>query len=715
MNFKTNLLSAAIAASLLTACGGESSNSADPVVVDPAPVEVPDVIEEPTVPSTYTFTDFELLGLGKTFISGLDAQAGQLASALGETGGGILGTIDDLDEEYQESVEDGFYLFMGSVGSLGSAVGILRDAAENGFMPEPPQEPQIEAIVAPSDEPVTSRYELGVNFPGLDANRNTVNYIFTKNNAGNVVLTASSSRNTVGDNLASSEVQLTYVKLSEGSYQVLINSTLVESNSGMYVRVTNAGFTAVDEEGETQATINLNLEKILVVLNEVTATASINAEMVVGSAKAQSGTYEKIEDGVRDVLNDIGLYLPRIDAVDAIADMSGIGSDNDGETLNLASFEISDFKVELATGEYLSVDSILFEDADAADYIGKSSDYGVVASYEFNEAADELVLSNEFGSTTYTYTAAQLDETSYTAAKISCVTDVINYWMGAPSFGVDCDEAGITTGKQSLIESLSDTSLLVRRFEQPFMASDHENYDYNHSFSTLDLEGGEFEARFYSGIDSLLEPITFSVAAKGKLGLAGGLTIPYQFSLNHPGALNYQAQVIVGAAPALTATFSTQQEDVVVSTRVPYIPADAAFEPTAVVVEFRYSAVFNQPEPEEETDDRLFGTLTVNGVEVAHLKELDVLNETRLEEGQLNLVLTYVDGTNPRSGVLFSTVEDVVEIECPVNPDQVVLRGMSACYADQSGVINTQVITDLFFDGLYPETDEEEPRLPMIK
>jgi len=706
MNFKINLLSAAIAASLLTACGGESSNSADPVIVDPAPVEVPDVIEEPSVPSAYTFTDFELLGLGKTFISGLDAQAGQLASALGETGGGILGTIDDLDEEYQESVEDGFYLFMGSVGSLGNAVSMLRDAAENGFMPPaPPLEPLVEAIVAPSDEPVTSEYELGVDFTGLDANRNTVNYIFTKNDVGNVVLTASSSRNTVGDNLASSEVQLTYVELSEGSYQVLINSTLVESNSGMYVRVTNAGFTAVDEEDETQATVNLNLEKILVVLNEVTATASINVEMVVGSAEAQSGTYEKIEGGVNNITSfvrsEIGLYIPSIDAVDAIVDMTGVGSDNGGETLNLASFEISDLKVELATGEYLSVDSLLFEDADAADYIGESRGYGEVASYEFNEAADELVLSNEFGSTTYTYTAAQLDETTYTAAQITCVTDVINYLVGAPKFDVNCDEETVTTGTESLTEFLSETDVYTGFGEQ--------------YIGTLAQEGDSLTQTLYSGIDSRLEPITFSVAAKGKLGLAGGLTIPYQFSLNHPGALNYQAQVIVGAAPALTATFSTLQEDVVVSTSVPYIPADAAFAPTAVVVEFRYSAVFNQPELEEETDDRLFGTLTVNGVEVAHLKELDVLNETRLEEGQLNLVLTYVDGTNPRSGVLFSTVEDVVEIECPVNPDQVVLRGMSACYADQSGVINTQVITDLFFDGLYPETDEEEPRLPMIK
>ncbi|MEH6447095.1 MAG: hypothetical protein V7765_00395 [Oleispira sp.] len=705
MNFKTNLLSAAIAASLLTACGGESSNSSDPVVVDPAPVEVPDVIEEPTVPSAYTFTDFELLGLGKTFISGLDAQAGQLASALGETGGGILGTIDDLDEEYQESVEDGFYLFMGSVGSLGSAVGILRDAAENGFMPEPPQEPQIEAIVAPSDEPVTSRYELGVDFPGLDANRNTVNYIFTKNNAGNVVLTASSSIDTDGDNLASSEVQLTYVELSEGSYQVLINSTLVESNSGMYVRVTNAGFTADEGSIENQATVNLNLEKILVVLNEVTATASINAEMVVGSAEAQSGTYEKIEDGVNNIASivgsEIGIYLPSIDAVDAIVGMSDIGSENDGDTLNLASFEISDFKVELATGEYLSLDSLLFEDADAADYIGVSRGYGEVASYEFNEAADELVLSNEFGSTTYTYTAAQLDETTYSAAQITCVTDVINYLVGAPKFDVNCDEETVTTGTESLTEYLSDTDVYTGFGEQ--------------RIGTLVEEGEILTQTLYSGIDSRLEPITFSVAAKGQLGLAGGLTIPYQFSLNHPGALNYQAQMIVGAAPALTATFSTQQEDVVVSTRVPYIPADAAFEPTAVVVEFRYSAIFNQPEPEEETDDRLFGTLTVNGVEVAHLKELGVLNETRLEEGQLNLVLTYVDGTNPRSGMLFSTVDNVIEIECPANPEQVILRGMSACYADQSGVINTQVITDLFFDGLHPEMGEEEPRLSIIK
>lgn len=704
MIFKTNLLTAAIAASLLTACGG-SSDSSDPVVelepADPAPVE-----PAPTEPTPdalqYSLSDSELLNLGKIFIRGLDAQAGELATALGATKGGIIGTVDDLDEEYRDSVEQGFSLFLESVGSLGHAASILRDAAENGFMPTipEPEQPSAPELAAISIESPTSPYQFNVEFEEEDEFGNDVTYIFGKNAADQIVLNASSSYSTEGSHLASSEVKLTYIELpdsSDGSHQVSISSTLVESYSGMYVRVDNAEFTANHGDEGLSTTIELNVEKILVVLDEVTAMASIKAELVVGGAEAESGTYQEIEEVVNSVgnviENQIELNISHIDAAPAVAQITGVGIENDGETLNLASFEITDLRVELSSGEYFALDSLLFEDADAADYLGKLSGNAIVAKYEINDAEDELVLSNEFGSTTYTYVAAQLDEASYTAAKLFCVADVANYKLGAPYIDVDCDEEGVTTGSENLLDILAGSDV-------------YTGSGRPQEVRTFDTEGGEFNYSFESGIDSRLEPVTFSVEASGELGLAGGLKIPYQLNLNHPGAYNYQAKAIIGTVPALTAVFSTQQEDIVVSAAVPFIPADAAYAPTGAVIAFSYN-YYGKPEYNEEAEVTTFGSLTVNGLSVATLVRLENFNDGALSEGQYPYVLQYVDGSYPKDGGLFSTVNDMVYVDCPESDLKV---SSMECLADQSGVIDTSVITELFFDGLGGALPEEEER-----
>jgi hypothetical protein len=235
------------------------------------------------------------------------------------------------------------------------------------------------------------------------------------------------------------------------------------------------------------------------------------------------------------------------------------------------------------------------------------------------------------------------------------------------------------------------------------------------SIYMLDPEGGDVSRRVYSfGIDSLAEPITFSVSANGELGLAGGMTVPFEFSLNHPGAYSYTAQAIIGAGPtALTADFSTLKEDVVLSTGIPFTPADAAYAPSEVNVAFTYTALFTGSDLDEDTGDKVYGSLTVNGTEVAVLKKPEGLKKKWLEDDQTHLVLEFVDGTYPASGGLFATVENIIKAECPEIELEEGESSPSArdCAEDQSGVLVTTELSAVFFAG-FPTDDREQPPRP---
>jgi hypothetical protein len=61
---------------------------------------------------------------------------------------------------------------------------------------------------------------------------------------------------------------------------------------------------------------------------------------------------------------------------------------------------------------------------------------------------------------------------------------------------------------------------------------------------------GEFQINEYrsSGyIDSVVEPVSFSVSANGELGLIDGAAIPFNATLNHPFAGLYDLDATIGA------------------------------------------------------------------------------------------------------------------------------------------------------------------------
>ncbi|MFT7259582.1 MAG: hypothetical protein ACI9MS_001444 [Glaciecola sp.] len=678
MNFKINLLSVAVAASLLTACGGDSSSSSEPdaapdSIVDAAPVEV--LVE----PLPYSFSETELLVLGKGFVAGLDAQTVQLSSGLGNLAGGLLGSMIEFNQgpirlagfeglenpmflEGPSGLKGSLYDFMQAVFLMSEVAGSLRDIVdEMGSSGEYPV--QLDTPNVFFEDGIVGRYEYSVNSEG-DLTMSIIGQI------NNSAFTASNI-----------DAVLTLVDTSETEKTLVISGSFANTFEDVEISVGRAEFSNV--ESETGSDVTAVITNISAVLDGVVATASASMSLVSGSENAIAGTARQ---------------LP---VVGLLADLAANFSDTSSRMLNIASIELSDVRLEVETGEYISADSILFEDADAADYMVDYTDgSGEVANYEFNEEGNSLVLSNQFGSTIYTYTLLEENEAVFaksstvisaefelipadiTPYQISCVSVDENFLIRSPRIDISCDENGENSYYNSLAEAVSGRSV----------------YGIPNSFNSIvmpnQLVGGSgvLTGNVSQGMDSMLEPITFSVAAQGEFGLAGGLTVPYQLSLNHPGAYNYQAQAVIGAVPSLTANYSTLEENIVVTSTIPFTPADAAFAPTEAIVEFSYYLA--NPVFDYETGIATVGALTVNGTTVANVTTTGGFMRRSLLGMNASYVLTFVDNTHPASGGLFTT------IECPIQVKEVQFRSIE-CTDDQSGIIDLAKVTEFFFEGMF--------------
>jgi hypothetical protein len=696
MNFKTNLLTAAIAASFLTACGGSSNSGSSDPVVDPAPAEpTPDPVEL----LDYTLTTAEIQGLGKAFVAGLDAQAAQLSTGLGKLAGDVMGAVVETEEQDDGEIEidglkQGLHYSLNALMALKNYGTVLREVGEvgleayNDMYEYGPRKMEL--------EPRPGGYVLGTIYE--DDNDK---FQFLEDASGNLQLNTQTAFEYNQNEIAVSNYTFTYIKSSSTTAQLLVSGTLVDSETGLDVTLTNASFAAESLISGSKA--NFSLDNVTVLIGDVTVSASAGAEFVVGGIGAEMGTLSVLEEAITFGSSE-GF------TAEAISALTGVDDNNDGEMLNLVSLEIADLRIEAASGEYLTADSILFEDADAADYLGDDG-YGAIADFEYSEDKNILTVSNYLGSTVYTFTpatgelppvptksdkvAAIETPVEYVSAKISCITESNNFIASAPKFTyITCSEDNAETGYGSLVSLVGSHGYNVSTGNNRYGIDTSELRDEN---------SGELMARKRIGVDAIIEPITFSVAANGEIGLAGGLTVPYQFNLNHPGAYNYQAEAVIGLAPtALTANFSTLEENVVIATAVPFVPADAAYAPTEAVIKFSYN--WNDPEGNEETGITTLGALTVNGITVATLTESDNVNGRALENGQKPYVLTFTDGSYPASGGLFSTVEDMMYVDCPEPPveegEPAMAKMVSECTEDQSGVVDTTSITNLFFEGM---------------
>jgi len=574
MNFKTSLLTAAIAASLLTACGGSSSSSKPAPIVapDPAPIVAPTpVVPDPVVipaptpdpvePLDYTLTDADIQVLGKKFITSMDEKAMQLNAGLERFGGSLGAAVFDTGNG---NIKEGLWVALSALAKSAKYGLVVREAGELGL-------DQYNAHYG-------TEHVLGET---IDIDGATI--VFTEDN---IALNVLASINNADAYSAVLDYTFTYIKPSEAQpkAQVSVSGSVTESQTGLNVEITNLVLAANALDSTSQA--SLSLEKIEVTLDGITASANASAEFVVaelvdGGETPQQGTLVAFEhllfDKSETETEAEAEQKIELELAWAISALTGVDyDDNKGSLLNLASLEISDLYIEITgSGEYLTADSILFEDEDAADYKGV----------------------------------------------------------------------------------------------------------------------------FGTAIDSIPEPITFDITANGDLRLAGGMVVPYQLSLKHPGAYNYQVQTIIGTQPAaLTATFGTTEKNIVFSSALPFIPLDTDYAPTQANIEFSIfiaDILKKDLEFDAETHTAIVGTLIVDGTVVAELKTVDAFND---EVGAaVPTYLEFVDGTYPESGGLFTTVEDILVVDCPIVEGN---QEMGPCFADQSGVIEIFAVINAYLENM---------------
>lgn len=677
MNFKTNLLSAAIAASLLTACGGSSSSSKSAPVItpEPAPVVVP--TPTPVEPLAYTFSEEELLGLGKGFVAGLETQTEQLTGGLGSIAGSFLGGVAEVEEGrdgsmYLDGLKGSLYDFMQAVDYLGWAGELLKELAEQMPLSE------------------ESSIQLGTEYV-FDEDSVVVRYTFNVNSDGQLTLSLVGQIRDDARTASNVDITMTLVEASNTESKVVISGNYINTFDDVNISVGSAEFSTIESEAGT--TVNAEVANISAVLGDATITAYASMLLVpANTEEASSGTADHLP-----LIGDLAYVVAYL-------------SNSDNEILNIASIELSDVRIEAESGEYLTADSILFEDADAGDYVGDDGYGSTIASFEYSEDKNTLTLSNTLGSTVYTFTPAEGElppppsepmimsaavEEESVPAQIRCVTESNNFFAAAPRFAnVSCSEEDEYASYGTLIETLTSNRPSIKT--GPYS----ERHTLVNSQYTLENDKqGDLQAYANVDVDSLAEPITFSVSANGEVGLAGGMVVPYQLSLEHLKAYSYKVKATIGADPvALTAAFSTEEKDMTISSALPFIPADAAYAPTQTSIEFslpiadlyRMGADFD-----EETNIAIIGALTIDGILVAELKAVNNYNYD--SEVAIPTYLEFVDGTYPVSGGLFTTVKDMLIVDCPV-VEEVEEKG--PCFADQEGVVDIEKLSDTFFEGM---------------
>ena len=685
MNLKTNLLALAISATFLTACGGSSSSSSN------SNADI-DTDTSPEVLLDYSLTDNDLLQVGKDFIANVDLQTAQLAGGLGSFTGGVVNAIAEKDEDgVPQGLKEGLYLALGSMEVIIESIYQLRSAG-NFEIP---------------DE------ELGFFSDSLSDD--SVTYTLTREGVDGLKLNVTGTQEIEGEvegepsSEVSFEYELIFTNTSSTGSKVVVSGSLEEVSTGLNVTFTDLSFEAQDvefrglelamtvgaEEEEVLPKAIISFGEISAELDGVAVTAGLNAHLVGAPSGAATATLNTLENN----------FLGDLELSSLISALTGLDYVPNGDLLNLETLEITDLRIDVTsgTGEYVTADSILYEDADAAEYSGAEITYDAVA-YEFNEAGDQLVLTSEFGTTTYTYTAATVDEFEESIpAQLSCVS-VDEGFFGAPRLNIYCTEDGVDVYSTSLLGSVGGAYLSMSGASGVYFPADPEL-------------SGNIAFDFYPSMDSIAEPISFSISANGEFGFVNGEVVPYQLSLNHPAASDYQLQAVIGEeATALSASYGSLEGDFLLSSSVPFIPEDSDFAPTTADVEL----VFNPAplymmgpmlESELDADSVVVGGLTVNGVTVADLKVPMNMNQS-VDNIFAPIYIEFIDETYPETGGLFKTVEEMIIVDCPASDEAseigvsevgvsaIVISIEEECFSDQEGVFAPESLFEAFFEGL---------------
>jgi hypothetical protein len=704
MEMNKKLLTVAVSSALLAACGGGSSGGSG----EQAP---------------YTLTEADALPAGKAFVAKFSETVSGAAEAAGTFGGSLTSSLFDTAETPAGSVDTaglkaGLGQFVQSLAMVGPIAEQLRSEAEHKTLWD-----EYNQIVLGN---IYTFEDLLCSGPGCRevasvSGNDGVRFQYMEDEQGNLLVNVMM---TLTDTDSGSESNVTmalqYNRISAVENDILVSGSF--SNEMDAISIELADITFKTNSLLTGPTFDVTVGSINATLSDVTVTASASMALVAGNPSATVGTAQLVP------YLDTAYYLA--------APFSGLGPQI-SHLLNISSTEITGLKVENDLGQYLSLNA-MYEDADAADFIGGSeisgyggydvSSYGGissisydgdVAAYEISEDLNTLVLSDNYGKTTYALIQKEREIVPAPAEPvfdryITCVSEDASAFFTAPTY-YDmrslCNEEGVQldSSAKNLIEFLAagrddrlrytEKASLSGTYLETDYVTDNSYLDPNQSELTGTIGIWEYRSTRNNGstafIDSVVEPVTFSVSTNGELGLADGNVIPFTASLNHPYAHLYDVDVTVGTeGNEVSVDFSTGQNVTVFSGSVAYT-GDATLAATDVTVTFEIDHV----EPEEPVEgDPVVGTLKVDGTVVGALKRVSGPTNSEAKDSS-PLYVEFADGTYPQDGGLFETVADLRQVDCPA-PEGVQELAVENCYEDQAGMIDLKTLSNTFFAGM---------------
>jgi len=683
MEMNKKLLTVAVSSALLAACGGSSSSG------DRAP---------------YALTEADALPAGKAFVAKFDetvtAAAAEIAPFAVDVAEAIAVIETDNDgNQYVGELKSGIYHLMTMLDETSYIAERLRCEAEyKQRWGEYSADLVLGEIYTDSEDWESCEYAPGgMAFPYRGYNTG-VSYQFTENaETGELEVVIVHGLTDQNQSTTRGTVNMAFNRVSAVESNIIVSADISNQDQGIDIAIEGATFNT--NSVLTGPTLSMDIASVTANMGDLTVTGSANVALVAGAPSAERGTAGMI---------------PYVDYVTGyMKNFSGLGYQTDN-VLNIASIEIADLKVENDLGQYVALNA-MYEDADAADFEGSYGGYAGVVDYAFSEDLNTLVLSDDYGQTTYTYVERPEPEPESAPLMISeapaepamdgfilCEVEDLSAELSAPEFyDINCNDDGEISLGGSTYENLQQ-ALISRNYEDylRYQASSRQYIPYDRRFrhNQSVLEGQiEIQRDYHRGLDDIVEPVTFSVSVSGEFGQADGNVIPFSGTLNHSNAYIYDWDATIGSeGNAITYDDSTDKSITLISGTVAYTgDENQPAGDVAVVFEIDKGATW----PEE--GDKVVGELKVEGTVVAYLKQVasqpgNASNEQYVE---------FTDGTFPADGGVFTTIEDAYPRECGDNET-------APCYTAQAGVISMENVEDAFCSAGMPALRGPEICMP---
>lgn len=760
MNFNYNLLSVAIAASLLTACGGSSKSSAPQIAPLPDPTPV-------------VLTDEQKQALGKTFIAGMSQQVSTLSTQSAGLIKDILNATNDADSEAgSHQVKQGLAVVSKMIAPVKNQIrmayqklksegdGVLGQDIPLYYLHEGFNQQGEKTTIKLQGSVVLTRATNGALSYTFDA-------IYTQALDG-----ASSFASDL--QLVVTEVALPYSPTIEADpadsdYQLSISGTL--SNDDMDMVLTGASLSAIYVEDESKNNAGaikqaaLNISKLTVTTSELTVSAEVDALLEQPLQKQAddyfysgiaTNTYSPTTPESTPTAITIGSLAvmathetaARIGPFNTALPFAGVASLIGNNTpiareaersLNIGHISLKNLKVELLdSGDYLSLEDVTFTTHDAL-YRDDLYSYGGLAGYEYNQEHTQLVIENVLGTATYSFEPSNPEDSS-SAGHVTCIRDTEAYIV-EPYIGFAPGYGGCTEGFKW---SANDLDSFVNSQNYPagtaVLATPYGRHYSLTNVTFVETDNNKGVLRPSSPVrpspDSLSAPVDYSLMAKGLLA-ADGINTPFSIQLQHPSAFDYQLTSTFGQAPtAMVATWGTLDPNFELNTQVDFsgqnLSASLNFDMASIEQQMQ---VFREDQELEQAEAAangyltiIAGNLVVDNLTVANIylhvdpsrDDTGIITENNpfsSVEGlslpsvsSLAVSMKFLDGSAP-SGALFADVAQFSKtqkiVDCPAPESEVEKNAeQPVCTEDVmhalNGIVDLKSLSEAFVGELEP-------------